>query len=63
MTVAGESSETNGARAKHAGSANLLRLSHQWRVDVLFENRALLAINKPSGLIAAPESWSRALRD
>jgi RluA family pseudouridine synthase len=43
--------------------SELLRLSREWQVDVLYEDRALLAINKPAGLIAAPESWSRTRRN
>ncbi|MCX7826337.1 MAG: RluA family pseudouridine synthase [Verrucomicrobiae bacterium] len=46
-----------------ADSTVMLPLSREWRVDVLYEDRALLAINKPAGLIAAPESWSRTRRN
>jgi RluA family pseudouridine synthase len=43
--------------------SNLVRLSREWQVEALYEDRALLAINKPAGLIAAPESWSRTRRN
>jgi RluA family pseudouridine synthase len=43
--------------------AELIRLSREWRITVLYEDRALLAISKPDGLIAAPESWSRTRRN
>jgi len=46
-----------------ADSTVMLRLSREWQVDVLYEDRAFLAINKPAGLIAAPESWSRTRRN
>jgi len=43
--------------------STLLQLSRQWRIEVLYEDPALLAINKPPGLIAAPEGWSRTRRN
>lgn len=43
--------------------STLLQLSREWRIEVLYEDQGLLAINKPSGLIAAPEGWSRTRRN
>jgi 23S rRNA pseudouridine1911/1915/1917 synthase len=51
------------SRPNRADADDLIRLSREWRITTLYEDRALLAINKPAGLIAAPESWSRTRRN
>ncbi len=39
---------------------NTLRLSRQWPdVEVLFEDDSLLALNKPAGLLVAPDRWDK----
>jgi 23S rRNA-/tRNA-specific pseudouridylate synthase len=37
-----------------------IQLSRDLELEVLFEDRWLLAINKPAGLIVAPEKWQPA---
>jgi RluA family pseudouridine synthase len=39
---------------------NTLRLSRNWPdVEILFEDDSLLALNKPAGLLVAPDRWDK----
>ncbi|MCS6885098.1 MAG: RluA family pseudouridine synthase [Acidobacteriota bacterium] len=42
---------------------NLLRLSKSIAVEVLYEDKYLLALNKPAGLLVAPMHWDRTSRN
>lgn len=45
---------------KSTRSDSLLRLSATWpEVEVLFEDQDLMSVNKPSGMLIAPDRWDK----
>lgn len=47
--------------APQTESEQSLRMKPQPQLDVLFEDEALLALNKPSGLLVAPDRWDKSI--
>ncbi|MGD0650852.1 MAG: RluA family pseudouridine synthase [Verrucomicrobiia bacterium] len=48
---------------RHKGARKNIRLSRNLEVEVLYEDKWLLAVNKPAGLLIANESWERTQRN